>query len=152
VSPRKAPRFQHCIDSVGGPVVDETVDRVSASATSATAPRQAIRAELIGADCCAALGFIARGYSPTLALCRELVAAGCDPATPLDAYRGDVLCLRVRAIGEAAGLTIEDDWHGRPRLRRWRERRCGAASAVAQTPDGCMDAGFRGTAIRRGVP
>jgi hypothetical protein len=64
------------------------------------------------------------------ALCRALVTAGHDPNRPLHAYRGDVLCLRVRSIGEGARLTIEDDRHGRPRLRRWRNRPkgCGAAA------------------------
>jgi hypothetical protein len=49
-------------------------------------------------------------------------------------WRGDVLCLRIRSIGEAAQLTVEDDRHGRPRLRRWRNRArgCGAAPPVRQ--------------------
>jgi hypothetical protein len=63
-----------------------------------------IRAELIGADHCSALGITATGYAPVLALCRLLIEAGHDPATPLEAWRGDTLCLRVRAIGEAAQL------------------------------------------------
>jgi AAA domain len=129
VSPRKAPRLRHCVDSVGAPVVDETVDHVSASAISATAPRQAIRAELIDADYCAAPGFIARGNAPALALCRELIAAGYDPATPLEAYRGDVLCLRARAIGEAAKYTVEDNRFGTPVLCRWRDRAPGVGAA-----------------------
>jgi hypothetical protein len=64
-----------------------------------------------------------------LALCRALVTAGHDPNRPLHAYRGGVLCLCVRSIGEGARLTVEDDRHGRPRLRRWRNRaqRYGAA-------------------------
>lgn len=44
--------------------------------------------------------------APVLELCRALVAAGHDPASRLDAYRGDVLCLQVRSIGEAARLEI----------------------------------------------
>ena len=65
-----------------------------------------IRAELFGADCCAGLGLEARGAAPVLALCRKLVEAGHDPALALDAYRGDVLCLRIRSIGEGARLRI----------------------------------------------
>src|SRR5262245_6766552 len=81
-----------------------------------------IQAELIGSDCCSALGMDVCSSAPVLALCRLLVEAGHDPATPLEAWRGDVLCLRVRSIGEAAQFSIEDDRHGRPRLRRWRNR------------------------------
>ena len=33
-----------------------------------------------------------------------VVEAGHDPATPLEAYRGDTLCLRVNSIGRAARL------------------------------------------------
>jgi hypothetical protein len=45
-----------------------------------------------------------------------------------------VLALAVHPIGEGAGLAVEDDRHGRPRLRRWRnrERGCGAGRLVRQ--------------------
>jgi hypothetical protein len=46
-----------------------------------------IRAELLGANCCAGLGLEARG-ALVLALCRKLVDAGHDPALALEAYRG----------------------------------------------------------------
>src|SRR5690349_6010219 len=65
-----------------------------------------IRAELIGSGQCIALGITATGHAPVLALCRLFVKAGHHPATPLDAYRGDVLCLRVRSLGEGARLTV----------------------------------------------
>ena len=55
---------------------------------------------------CAALGVTARSSSPVLALCRKLIDAGHDPATPMDVYRGDTLALRVRSIGEAARLQV----------------------------------------------
>ena len=55
-----------------------------------------IRAELIGSDRCSALGTTARGATPVLGLCRLLVEAGLDPITPLEAWRGSTLCLRVR--------------------------------------------------------
>jgi hypothetical protein len=55
-----------------------------------------------------ALGITVQSPSPVLALCRQLVASSTyASSTPLDAYRGDVLCLRVRAIGEAAKLEID---------------------------------------------
>jgi hypothetical protein len=97
-----------------------------------------IRAELIGPDWCEAEGISARGTAPVLELCRNLVAAGYNPACPLDAWRGDTLCLRVRSIGEAAQLTVADDRHGTPRLRRGQERpeRYVAGSPVAQKANG----------------
>lgn len=66
---------------------------------------QPIRAEIEG-DTCGALGVAARSSSPVLSLCRKLVADGYDPTLPLEVYRGDVLCLRIRSIGETAGLEI----------------------------------------------
>jgi hypothetical protein len=65
---------------------------------------QAIRAELIGSDRCSALGMTARSTAPILALCRLLIEAGHDPATPLEAWRGPTLCLRIHRIGDAAQL------------------------------------------------
>jgi hypothetical protein len=59
-----------------------------------------VRSELTGDDSCSALGFTAKSFSPVLALCRQLVEAGHDPSTPLEAW------LRARSIGEAAGLEI----------------------------------------------
>src|SRR5262249_17442486 len=95
---------------------------------------KAIFAELIGSNTCTAAGITVVDRAPVLALCRALVTAGQDPNRPLHAYRGDVLCLCVRSIGEGARLTVEDDRHGRPRLRRWRNRAkgCGAAPLVRQ--------------------
>ena len=71
---------------------------------------QAIRAELIGDDVCTACSITARSPSPVLAICRELVAAGIDPAVPLHAYRGDVHCLIVHSIAEASELEVSQ--HG----------------------------------------
>jgi hypothetical protein len=70
-----------------------------------------IRAQLAG-DICTALGVTAKSSSPVLALCRKLVDAGHDPATPLEAYRGDTLALRVRSIGEAAKLEVNSGGTG----------------------------------------
>src|SRR6516225_4860375 len=68
--------------------------------------RQAIRAELTGSDGCSALGLAINSSSPVLALCRALIEAGHDPATPLEVYRGTTLCLRVRSIGGAAAVEV----------------------------------------------
>jgi hypothetical protein len=51
-------------------------------------------------------GIEVRHGAPVLALCRALVAAGFDPGEPLEAYRGDMLCLKVRTIGEGARLVV----------------------------------------------
>jgi hypothetical protein len=72
----------------------------------------AIRAELRGDNICDSCGITVRSSIPVLALCRKLVQAGHDPATPLEAYRGDTLCLRVRSIGEGARLQINSQGRG----------------------------------------
>ena len=71
-----------------------------------------IRAALIGSDRCEAEGISVRAVAPVLALCRKLVTAGHDPERPLHAYRGNVLALRVRSIGEGAQLAIAGDGVG----------------------------------------
>jgi hypothetical protein len=63
---------------------------------------------------------VAVSSTPVLRLCRLLFAAGHDPATPLEAWRGDVLCLRIRSIGEAAGLEINPKGNGFIRYRAGR--------------------------------
>ncbi|MGB9043802.1 MAG: hypothetical protein WCC81_15170 [Pseudolabrys sp.] len=67
---------------------------------------QAIRAELVGSHTCRVAGVTVRGPTPILTMCARLVRFGINPATPLDAYRGDTLCLSVRSIGEAAALAL----------------------------------------------
>ena len=62
----------------------------------------ALSSDTIATSC----GISVNSGSPELALCRKLDEAGHDPSTSLQAYRGDVLCLRVRSIGEAAGLRV----------------------------------------------
>jgi hypothetical protein len=68
----------------------------------------AVRAELLGDNTAIAAGITARGRAPVLALCRALIEAGHDPNQPLEAYRGDRLCLRLRSIGVAARLTVDE--------------------------------------------
>jgi hypothetical protein len=94
-----------------------------------------ICAELIADDSCSALGITARGTAPVLTLCRQLIEAGHDPATPLEAWRGDVLCLRIRSIGEGVALRIGTHGVGFERLPE-----CTAASPM------------RKNAARLGVP
>lgn len=84
---------------------------------------QAIRAKLIGDDICITGATVVTGNAPVLAMCRRLVADGADPRTPMHVYRGDVLALKVKSIGEAARLEISPNGVG---FRRRRER-CAAS-------------------------
>lgn len=75
-----------------------------------------LRAELIGSNQCNALGIVVHGSAPLLALCRQLIDTDIDPTTALHVYRGDMLCLTVGTIGEAAALEINGEGTGfRPR-------------------------------------
>jgi hypothetical protein len=76
-----------------------------------------IRAELIGSDECRAAGLTISVRAPVLALCRQLIADGYDPGLPLEVWRGPVLCLRVRSIGEAAQLRVATHGAGFERSR-----------------------------------
>ena len=77
-----------------------------------------VRAELVGSDQCSASRIVAHGYTPVLGLCRELVSIGINPATALHVYRGDLLCLVVRSIGDGAALEINGDGTGFRPLRQ----------------------------------
>jgi hypothetical protein len=76
-----------------------------------------IHAQIVGDDQCHAEDITAHGPSPVLALCRELVAAKVDPDRSLHAYRGDMLCLVVRSIGEAAHLDVNGKGTGFKKYR-----------------------------------
>ena len=73
---------------------------------------QSIRAVIIAPDQCETVDHKVRASAPVLALCRELVEAGHDPACELHVYRKGVLALRVRSIGQAARLSIRGDGVG----------------------------------------
>jgi len=83
-----------------------------------TLERPFIRAEIHGDDRCAAEGITVVASAPALGICRKLIEAGYDPATPLEAWRGDVLALRVRSIGDGAALTVDE--HNGTRLAKWK--------------------------------
>ncbi len=134
MGPRKAVR--PVADPADGPPEDDLLGWLIASTPTPKAKSvQVIRAELVG-NVCTAAGLTASGHAPVLSLARQLIATGQDATASLEVWRGDVLVLRVRSIGEAAGLTVEDDRHGRPRLRRWRDRMqgCGAGPSARQKP------------------
>ncbi len=81
-----------------------------------TAP-QPIRGEIAGDDVCTAEGCTARGHAPVARLCRALVERGRNPAQPLHAYRGDMLCVIVHSIGAGARLTVDES---RAVFARWK--------------------------------
>jgi len=63
--------------------------------------RNTIRAELSSDTYCTALGITVRSPSPILALCKKLIEVSTyAPETPLDAYRGNTLCISV-SIGDS---------------------------------------------------
>lgn len=76
---------------------------------------------IIGSAHCEVDDLIVRHSAPVLAMCRALIDVGYDPERPLEAYRGDVLSLRVSSIGYGAQFTIEDNRSGgAPVLRRFK--------------------------------
>jgi hypothetical protein len=89
----------------------------------------------LSSDRCEAKGLNTRGRAPVLELCRELVAAHFNPASLLEAWRGETLCLRVRSIGEGVELTFADDEHGTPRLRRRQKSSQSSAVGSPVTPN-----------------
>jgi hypothetical protein len=76
-----------------------------------------IGAQLAGSNICIARSIRVDSVAPVLDLCRRLVAAGYDPATPLQCYRFATLCLRIRSIGEAAGFELSARGTGFVRYR-----------------------------------
>jgi hypothetical protein len=86
------------------------------------------------ADTAVTAGITATGHAPLLTLCRRLVEAGHDPSTPLEAYRGTILCLRARSIGAGARLTVREGPDGKPRFATYRpapngRQSCGGSAA-----------------------
>jgi hypothetical protein len=68
-----------------------------------------LRAELHGSDRASIFGITVRSPTPILRLSRWLLERGIDPDTPLEAWRGETLVLRVRGISEAARLRVSGD-------------------------------------------
>src|SRR5262245_48354083 len=92
---------------------------------------QGLRAELVGSNTCTAVGIVGRGAAPALALCRQLLAAGVDPNSAMQVFRNGTLALKIRRIGEAAKLTVEQCSDGRPRFRPYRPHPSEVAPPIA---------------------
>jgi hypothetical protein len=78
----------------------------------ATSRQEPIRAELSGSSVCIAAGLKINTGSPVLAICRQLIEAGVDPALRLECYRGDVLALSVSSIAIGAQLRVRGNGAG----------------------------------------
>jgi hypothetical protein len=70
-------------------------------------------AKLIKDDTAQAGDVFCRGRSPVFALCRSLFAAGADPGSRLECYRGTTLALVVKSIGRGAKLIVKEPDRGR---------------------------------------
>jgi hypothetical protein len=92
-----------------------------------------INAQISGDDrcICTEFGIVAINGAPVIHLCRKLLLRGVDPATPLEAYRGDTLALIIHSIGQAAALEVNGSGRFSQPARRQPMRR-GAAMAVQQ--------------------
>jgi hypothetical protein len=107
--------------------------RIEAEAITTAPWAQALRAVIIGSNQATANGVTVRRRAPVLALCRALIEAGHNPDTPLEAYRGTKLCLKMRSIGECARLTVKETTRdGRPRFVTYRPGPDGAGSVRGQ--------------------
>lgn len=106
----------------------------------------------LGNDRCAALGILGRGEAPALELCRKLIARGVDPQTPLHVFRGSVLALRIRAIGEGARFEVGNNGCGTPVFVPWHPRTTRAAPPVTPTGSSLPEVPAGGiNAAREGV-
>ena len=123
-----------CVDRDGARKIVATGKRDWQSSNASSEQTQVIRAELAESDTATALGIIAKGSAPIIKLCRLLVEAGHDPATPLEAWRGGTPCLRIRSIGEAAQLRVAS--HG---IGFERPQECTAAPPIELNGSGDTD-------------
>jgi hypothetical protein len=87
-----------------------------------------ITATLTDSDTASAEGISVTSASPVLTLCRELIKAGYDPGLPLIAMRGQIVCLKVRSIGQAAKLSVTPNGVG------FEPFRAGPQSRSSSTP------------------
>jgi hypothetical protein len=102
----------------------------SISGSTSISPKT-IKVTFVGANTVRAGTMTVCSSSPILELARQLLAAGYDPATPLEVHRGDILALCVRSIGEAASLEINGHGNG---FRRHRTARAAASPIHQKAP------------------
>ena len=124
IYPRTDGMFQIGLDdeTACGPVVRGGARRAGAApldgGPAMTGP--VIIAKLINDDVAQAGDIVARSRTPVFALCRALLAAGANPNSKLECFRGSVLALTVKSIGIGAKLTIRETVTDGPRVVRWK--------------------------------
>ena len=91
----------------------------SASNSPLAAYSQVVFAELIGSHSAKARGIEISAHAPVPALCRRLIAAGCDPRLPMHCYRGNMLALRVSSLESGARLTVKEPDRGTIHFARY---------------------------------
>jgi hypothetical protein len=111
------------LDQKDGSIADtsepEGIRHAMSAVPKGAARANAVICSLTGSDRCEADGLTVKHNAPVLAMCRALMGAGYDPVRPLEAYRGEMLCLRISSIGHGAKFTVKDNRCGTPALRRY---------------------------------
>ena len=105
---RKAARPASAVTGRESQVIDLLAGKINPS-RNILAKREHVIAELVGDDCCRCqeIDAAVTANAPVLAMCRQLLATGVDPDTPLRVYRRGVLAVKVRSIREGARLTVK---------------------------------------------
>ncbi len=61
---------------------------------------------------------LSNSINPIFDYCRKLMEEGVvDPKEPLEAYRGEVMCIKIRSIEEGSLMYIKDTKEGTPTVR-----------------------------------
>src|SRR6516162_5318194 len=107
------------------------MSKAKAPADPVTAP---VVCRIINSNCCEIDDLVVKHNAPILAMCRKLIEAGYDQDRPLEAYRGDTLCLRISSVGYGAKWTVEDNRVGTPTHARWRDRVASTGRASPMRP------------------
>jgi hypothetical protein len=105
------------------------------SGATVKAKDSTIRAESAWSNTATACGLVATARASVLELSRRLVEAGHDDR-PLEVWRWNRLCLRVKSIGAGARRTVREDGDARRFvLYQDRQERRPAASPVRQNEE-----------------
>jgi hypothetical protein len=101
--------------------------------------RKPVACRIIGSDHCEVDGLVVKHNAPVFAMCRKLIDAGYDPELPLEAYRGEMLCLRVSSLRYGAKFTVNDNRRGTPvlRLLRGGARGCNSPAHASKRQGRC---------------
>ena len=103
---RNGKGLDHCVDGGEARRVDLLAGEINSRLTQNSNAKQVIRADLTGDDECHADGITVHGATPILTLCARLIERGVHPDRKLLCFRGDVLALTVRSIGDGARLAL----------------------------------------------